>query len=155
MSRTTLSVVGFFGAAVVGFGTGYTFRALGGGDPSAVSPPAPSTVARPLAPRDATEPVVRRCLGRPVREGVELLGIVKDRREWVQSPRGILSGCEYYGSDGASRVVIWVAPGEPMYRQPADGRGEWDYEAFLDCRVGGVEFRVTLPAVNVPVEMRQ
>jgi hypothetical protein len=88
--------------------------------------------------RQATEARLNQCLNQPAREVVQLLGLGQAKWYWTDEPPGILRGVSYHPADGRS-VTLYIAVGEPLFRRFSD-RLEWDYEAFLGCRVGGIQY---------------
>jgi hypothetical protein len=70
---------------------------------------------------------------------VDLLGLKDAKWFWTDEPPGILRGVSYYPADGRE-VTLYIAEGEPLFRR-FDDRREWDYEAFLGCRVGGIQYK--------------
>jgi hypothetical protein len=100
-----------------------------------------SVAAVPLpATREAIEATLKPCLGRTVREVVQLLDLGEAKPRWTQEPPGTLRGASYFTADERS-ITLYIAEGEPLFRQFNDFF-EWDYEAFLRCRVGGIQYSV-------------
>jgi hypothetical protein len=93
---------------------------------------------RPHASREATEALLKPCIGKPAREVVQLLGLADAKRYWVDEPPGILRGVSYYPNEKRS-IKLYIAEGEPLFRQFND-QFEWDYDAFLTCRIGGIQY---------------
>jgi hypothetical protein len=147
--RVTLYVLLGLGMALVGVGAWMATRPhpTPGGPTEGESgntPPAPAQ-SQP-APAQSPLPRGRRgvallepCLGRTVREVVQLLGLGDAERYWTDEPPGILRGASYFQRDGRS-VTLYIAEGEPLFHRFSD-RMEWDYEAFLKCRVGGIQYK--------------
>ena len=106
-----------------------------GEQPAAEQPPA---AAQLPATREAAEARLTPCLGLTLREVVERLGLSDAKRYWTDEPPGILRGSSYRLADGRS-VTLYIAQGEPLFRRLSE-RMEWDYEAFLGCRVGGIQY---------------
>jgi hypothetical protein len=70
---------------------------------------------------------------------VRFLGLGEAKWFWTDEPPCILRGVTYFLADGRS-VTIYIAEGEPLFRR-FDGSRAWDYEGFLDCRVGGIQYK--------------
>jgi hypothetical protein len=88
---------------------------------------------------EANEALLQACIGKPAREVVQLLGLGEAKWFWTDEPPGILRGVSYFPDDERS-VKLYIAEGEPLFREFRD-RGRWDYEAFLACRVGGIQYK--------------
>jgi hypothetical protein len=80
------------------------------------------------------------CIGRTAREVVQFLGLGEAAWFWTDEPPGILRGVSYFPADGRS-VTIYIAQEEALFRR-FDEHREWDYEGFLNCRVGGIQYAV-------------
>lgn len=102
------------------------------------APEQPAAAAQLPATREAAEARLTPCLGLTAREVVQRLGLGEAKRYWTDEPPGILRGSSYHLADGRS-VTLYIAPGEPLFCRFSD-RMEWDYEAFLGCKVGGIQY---------------
>lgn len=101
---------------------------VGGGQwPSAAGP----------SPEPPTEAQLNECLGQPVAEVVQRLRLGGAEWHWTDEPPCTLRGASY--SVGNRRVYLYIAEDEPLFRQ-FDIDREWDYGAFLQCRVGGIQY---------------
>lgn len=106
---------------------------------------------------ETTAEQLNQCLAQPVEKVVERLRLADGKWDWLDEPPGILRGVTYYQGDGRE-VKLYIASGEPLFRKFSDSR-EWDYIAFLQCRVGGIQY--TAGAVHhdigpaVPWQFRQ
>lgn len=89
--------------------------------------------------RRAIETMLKPCLGRPVREVVQILKLQDAGHDWTHEPPCILRGARYVTTDRS--ITLYIAEGEPLFRCFSD-RLDWDYKAFLDCRVGGIQYEV-------------
>jgi hypothetical protein len=107
------------------------------GDPGEGEVAVVTTVPRP-ASREAAETLLKPCLGRTVRDVVQMLDLGGAKQSWVDEPPGVLRGSAYYTAD-EQRVVLYIAEGEPLFRQ-FNEFCKWDYAAFLGCRVGGIQY---------------
>jgi hypothetical protein len=87
---------------------------------------------------EVTAGEVNACIGLPVGRAVDRLRVGDAKWYWTDEPPGILRGVSYYPADGR-RVTLYIAEGEPLFRKFSD-RFEWDYAAFLVCRVGGIQY---------------
>ncbi len=105
--------------------------------------PRTSTAVAPSIPesRDDIRKWLRPAVGQSVREAIAHLGLEEANRFWTDEPPGILRGASYHLSDNRS-VTLFIAEGEPLYRKFSDQR-KWDNDAFLDCKVGGVQYHDT------------
>ncbi|VTU01562.1 unnamed protein product [Gemmataceae bacterium] len=96
---------------------------------------------------EVTEATLEAFLGLTARELVDALGLAEGQRDWTDEPPCVLRGVSYSVADGAS-VTLYIASGEPLFRQLKLHR-EWDYDAFLGCRVGGIQYHSTAVRLNV------
>ena len=105
--------------------------------------PRTTTVGAPSIPesRDDIRKWLRPALGQSVRQAIAHLGLEEANRFWTDEPPGILRGASYY-LPGDRSVTLYIAQGEPLYRKFSD-QCEWDNDAFLDCKVGGVQYHDT------------
>ena len=90
--------------------------------------------------RQIIEARLKPCLGRPAREVVADIKLGGANWYGTDEPPMILRGVSYYPADGSS-VTIYIAASEPLFRRFSE-KGEWDYDAFLGCRVGGIQYRL-------------
>jgi hypothetical protein len=91
-----------------------------------------------LTRRELNEAQLNDCLGLTVRQLVKRLELEQADRSWVDEPPAILRGVRYRTSAGLT-VIAYIAEGEPLHRK-FNEQFEWDYEAVLDCRVGGIQY---------------
>jgi len=70
---------------------------------------------------------------------VAKMGLEKAKWSWTHEPPGILRGATYSLGE-KTYVKIYIGRGERLYRK-FDEKCEWDYKAFLDCKVGGIQYR--------------
>lgn len=89
-------------------------------------------------PPETTEAQLSDCLGHPADQAVERLRLGDAKWHWSDEPPAILRGVSYSPAD-SRRVTLYIAEGEPLFRKFSD-RFEWDYGAFLRCRVGGIQY---------------
>jgi hypothetical protein len=89
--------------------------------------------------REMIEAQLEDCIGRTAHEVVKELGLEEAEWYWTDEPPGILRGVTYFTPDGRT-VKVYIAAGEPLFRRLGIRR-EWDYEAFLNCRVGGIQYK--------------
>jgi hypothetical protein len=101
-----------------------------------------TTTDAPDAP-NATDKVIAAqlddCLFLPAGEVVKRLQLNGTKWYWIDEPPGILRGV-VYSLPGDRSISLYIAEGEPLYRQFSETR-KWDYDAFLKCRVGGIQFQ--------------
>jgi hypothetical protein len=86
-----------------------------------------------------TEARLQECIGQTGEEVVGNLGLTGAKWYWTDEPPGILRGVSYYLAEGG-QVTVYLAEGEPLFRR-FDDRRDWDYEGFLACRVGGIQYQ--------------
>jgi hypothetical protein len=89
--------------------------------------------------RETTETLLKKCIGQSAKEVTQLLKIENAKWLWTDEPPGILRGICYYSADDRI-VTLYIAEGEPLFRRFAENR-QWDFEAFLSCRIGGIQYR--------------
>ena len=114
--------------------------------PHADAPPGPVGVEEPVG-RDQAGARLTGLLGHPAVEVIRALDLGEALWYWTDEPPGVLRGVTYYPADGRS-VTLYVAEGEPLFRR-FDSRCEWDYAAFLRCRVGGFQYRAGGTALDI------
>ena len=78
-------------------------------------------------------------IGLSVQEVVENLDLGKAETLWVMEPPGCLRGMHYIYLDRLW-VTLYLDCRDPMFYQESD-HGNWDHEAFLRARVGGIEYQ--------------
>ena len=87
---------------------------------------------------ETTQGRLDECLGQPARDVVQQLRLGDAEWHWTDEPPGVLRGVSYSPVDGR-QVSVYIAEGEPLFRK-FSARRKWDYEAFLDCRIGGIQY---------------
>lgn len=88
---------------------------------------------------DATKGELEMCIGQTARDVVQRLGLQNAEWFWTDEPPAILRGVSYH-PDKSKEVIICIAESEPLFRK-FDEKRKWDYEEFLRCRVGGIQYR--------------
>lgn len=53
-------------------------------------------------------------------------------------PPGVLRGVKYLSAEDAF-VILYIAEEEPLFRCFVGDR-KWNYDEFLTCRIGGIQF---------------
>ncbi|WP_157469207.1 hypothetical protein [Gemmata sp. SH-PL17] len=96
---------------------------------------------------EVTEAVLEGCLGQKVGDVVQRLGLAECRWGWADEPPCVLRGAFYRPADSV-RVALYVATDETLFRQ-FNVRRDWDYDAFLKCRVGGIQYRSGVACFDV------
>jgi hypothetical protein len=119
-----LSVVA---VALMCFGAWYAFQTIG-----------PAVPVQPIS-RGATEAALKRCIGQTAKEVVLLLELSDAKWYWTDEPPGVLRGVSYAPANERS-VTLYIAKDEALFRR-FEERREWDYEAFLGCRIGGIQYK--------------
>jgi hypothetical protein len=106
-------------------------------------------VLRPASPQtpSITTTDLHECLGLPAGEVVQRLRLGEAEWFWSEEPPFILRGVSYFPADG-QRVTLYIAEGEPLFRQFSE-HGEWDYETFQRCRVGGIQYKAGDTHLNI------
>jgi hypothetical protein len=73
-----------------------------------------------------------------VKEVVAKMGLEK-AEWWIEEPPDVLRGAAYSLGD-KSYIKFYIGRGEELYRK-FDEKHKWDYKAFLDCKIGGIQYR--------------
>ena len=90
--------------------------------------------------REAAEAWLKPCLDLTAGDAVQRLGLASDKWSWSDEPPAVrASRATYWSAEKKRWLTLYIAEGEPLYRQ-FNERGDWDYAAFLACRVGGIQY---------------
>ena len=87
---------------------------------------------------DVTEESLKKFLGKTAKEFVEHFKLKDKKGGWTDEPPGILRGVSYYVDK--TYFILYIAEGEKLYRRFDENR-KWNYEEFLGCKIGGIQYR--------------
>jgi hypothetical protein len=84
------------------------------------------------------EQELKSCLGQRADQVVEKMKLVDAKWFWCDEPPCVLRGVTYFPQQG-TQVTLYINSAEPLFRQFKEDC-EWNYKAFLRCRVGGIQY---------------